>query len=473
MVSFGFIEEWVPAPGRLTSWTATPQSLESARRAPIHSIPPSHQQEQYLRALHRDAAAGFGGSRLCMVSFTIPGSPDYAAWTRTFTAFLRRHDTFRSWFSVEDDGSVARHVTPPTDIHYLPTEHGALADSAAIRAHVEMQTPSALWWDCCSFGVIEHEDSFTVYAGVDHLHTDGVAQALTCVDLLMLYGNELSGGKLEPQPVAGHLAYSERERRSSAELTARSPQIRTWLELLRRNGGDVPHFPADLSVGAERFVRGAQRTVHLMDEADALRFEEVCLANGARFTGGLFAVAALVEAEMSGADWYFGLTPVNTRRAPGEAGSVGWYTSLIPVEFGVDGADSFAALVSRAQEAYDRGKDLTDVSLHRALELAPPELGIRAKLGWTARMLSYVDVRKIPGVEMFDQINGGMYASRGMSRDVYIWINRFNDITQLSMLFPDTPPAHAAIERYIAATRTVFAAVAAAGDYAPRAAALS
>ncbi|MFC9440787.1 condensation domain-containing protein [Nocardia sp. NPDC057030] len=470
MVGFGFIEEWVPAPGRLTSWTATPQSLDAARRAPIHPIPPSHQQEQYLRVLHRDAEAGFGGSRLCMISFTIPGSPDYAAWTSAFTAFLRRHDTFRSWFSVADDGNVRRHVMSPADIDFQPTEHGDFPDSAAIRAHVEMRTPSALWWDCFGFGVIQHTDSFTVYAGVDHLHTDGVGQALTCVDLLLLYGNELSGGKLEPQPVDGHLTYCERERFGSAELTAQSPRIRTWLELLRRNDGDVPHFPAELSAGAER---GAQRTVHLIDEADALRFEEICQANGARFTGGLFAAAALVEAEMSGGDWYFGLTPVNTRSTAGETSSIGWYTSLIPVEFEVDRADTFATIAARAQAAYDRGKELTDVSLHRALELASPELGIRTRLGWTARMLSYVDVRKIPGVEMFDQINGGMYASRGRSSDVYIWINRFTDVTQLSLLFPDTPEAHAAIDRYIAATRTVFAAVVTDGDYAPRVDALS
>ncbi|MFD6463856.1 hypothetical protein ACFWFG_38380, partial [Streptomyces roseolus] len=170
---------------------------------------------------------------------------------------------------------------------------------------------------------------------------------------------------------------------------------------------------------------------------------------------------------------YFGLTPVNTRSTAGETSSVGWYTSLIPVAFEVGPADSFATIVARAQEAYDRGKELADVSPHRALELAPPELGIRTAPGWTARMLSYVDVRKIAGAEMFDQIKGGMYASRGRSSQVYIWINRFPDITQLSLLFPDTPAAHAAIDRYIAATRTVFAAVAGAGDYAPRVDALS
>ncbi|WP_433684942.1 condensation domain-containing protein [Nocardia sp. CA-119907] len=466
MVNFGFIEEWVPAPGKLTSWTASPQSLDAARRAPIVPTPPSHQQEEYLRTVRRHGDAGFRVSRLCMIAFTIPGAPDYPAWTRTFNAFLRRHDTFWSWFSFEPDGSVRRHVMSPWAIRFLPTEHGEFGASAAIRAHVELETPAALWWDCCSFGVIEHADSFTVYAAVDHLHTDGIAQALSCVDLLMLYGNELSGGKVESAPVDGHLAYCERERRASAELTLRSPQVRTWLELLRRNGGGVPGFPLDLAVGDQEYIRGTQITVPLVSEDDAVRFEHVCQLHGGRFTGGLFAAAALAEAELGGGEWYFGLTPANTRSTPGESGSVGWYTNLIPVEFPVRAGDRFTAVVATAQAAHDRGKDLIDVSLHRAVELATPELGIRVEPGWSARMLSYVDVRKIPGVEMFDQINGGMYGSRGLSREVYIWVNRFTDVTQLSLLFPDTPQAQAAIRCYIAALQAVFAAVVATGDYA-------
>ncbi|NED68110.1 acyltransferase, partial [Streptomyces sp. SID10244] len=44
--------------------------------------------------------------------------------TTALTTFLRRHDTFRSWFSVEADGSVARHVTEPDTIELLCNDHG-------------------------------------------------------------------------------------------------------------------------------------------------------------------------------------------------------------------------------------------------------------------------------------------------------------------------------------------------------------
>ncbi|GAA5061805.1 condensation domain-containing protein [Nocardia callitridis] len=469
MVNFGFIDEWRPNPGKLTSWSVTPQSLEAAMRAPRHATPPSHQQEEYLRTAYRTASPQWRGSRLCTVVFTVPGVADLDALTQTFNAFLRRHDTFSSWFAQRDDGSIVRHVIDPDIIDVAPTEHGYLDSVEAIHAQVESGTPNALRWDCFTFGVIEHEGSFTLYGAVDHLHTDGMAQGLTCVDLLTLYGNVLSAGKAPSAPVDGHIAFSERERAATAQLTWDSPKIKTWVDLLQRNGGDIPGFPADLGVTDETTNSGsAFLDIELATEGQMLRFEQVCAEHGGRFIGGLFAAQALAEAELSGNDWYFGLTPANTRATSGEAGSVGWYTSLVPVAFDVAPQASFSSLVPVAQQAQESGRELNDVSLYRAFELVTPDSGIRTRPGWSARMLSFVDVRKMEGVEMFDKIDGGFFASRGNSTEVYIWVNRFIDVTKLSVMFPDTPQAHAAIGRFQEIFRGIFATVAAEGDYAMR-----
>ncbi|WP_024804030.1 condensation domain-containing protein [Nocardia sp. BMG51109] len=472
MVSFGFFDDWHPGAGRLTSWTASPASRAAVARAPVHEAGPSYQQEAYLRAAHRNADTGFRASRLMMISFDIPGAPDHDAMTRTVNAFLRRHDTFSSWFALDADGRMERHVADPADIDAVPTGHGEFGDSDTIRAHVQNETPGPFDWDCFSFGVIEHEQSFTVYAVVDHLHTDGVGQALSCVDLLALYGNELSGGQVPVAPVDGHIDHCLRERRHNEQLTLDSPQVRRWVELLQRNDGDLPAFPLDLG-GGTGYTRGSQVTVPLLSEEDALRFEQVCLDHGGRFIGGLFAAIALAELESTGRDRYFGLTPVNTRGTPGEAASIGWYTNLIPVTVSIRPDDTFTTLVTAAQEATERGKDLLDVSVHRVLELATPDLGIRTRPGWSAPMLSYVDVRKIAGADMFDQINGGLYGNRASAGEVYTWVNRFNDVTKLSLLFPDTPQAHESIDRYVKALTSIVTAVAAEGDYGVRADLLS
>ncbi len=469
MVNFGFFDDWHPQPGRLTSWSVSPDALTAMLAAPPHPIPPSFQQQEYLRTTARGARTGQRASRLCMISFDIPGSPDIEAMTRAVTAFVRRHDTFSSRFVVEPDGRVVRHVLAPESIELRPADHGVFSDSAAVRWHVQDTTPDALHWNCFSFGVIARQGSFTVYASVDHLHTDGVAQALTCVDLLTLYGGELSATPLPLAPVDGHLAHCARERAHNATLTLSSPGVGTWLKLLRRNGGQMPSFPLYVGSGTSGYSRGAQRTMQLFTEPEAVRFEQVCGGNEGRFPGGLFAALALTEAEMTGNDWHFILTPANTRGTAGENGSVGYYTNLVPIAFDVPTDASFTTLVAAAQDAVDRAKELTDVSAHRVLELAPPDSGLRVRPGWAAMMLSYVDVRKIAGAEMFDRINGGLFANRAAAGEVHVWINRFPDVTTLSVLFPDTAEAYEAVERYVETLTSITASIVCDGDYALRA----
>ncbi|MQY17120.1 condensation domain-containing protein [Nocardia macrotermitis] len=469
MVNFGFFDDWHPQPGRVTSWGVPPTALALMYTAPEHPIPPTYQQREYLRTTHRTAAAGHRASRLCMISYDIPDRPNIAAMTRAVTAFVRRHESFASWFTVEPDDRVVRHVVDTQTLELVPTEYGEFTDSEAIRRHVQDTTPDALHWNCFSFGIIEHDNGFTVYAAVDHLHTDGVAQALTCVDLLMLYGAALSGTEPALAPVDGHLAYCARERDYNAALTAQSPQVATWLKLLQRNGGQLPTFPLYLGTATTTgYVRGAVRTMPLFTEDDAQRFEWACEAGGGRFLGGLFAALALTEVELTGNDWHFILSPANTRSTPGETGAVGYYTNLLPIAFDVPPDARFSALVAAAQTAADGAKALTDVSPHRVLELATPELGIRVQPGWAAMMLSYVDVRKIAGVEMFDRINGGLFANRAAASEVYLWINRFPDVTTLSLVYPDTEDADESIGRYVKTLTEITAAVADDGDYALR-----
>lgn len=235
--------------------------------------------------------------------------------TAALNAFLRRHDTFRSWFALEPDGRIVRHVADPADIEVTATGYGEFDDLDALRERVRAETPGPFEWDCFSFGVIERPGSFTVYAAVDHLHTDGVAQAISCVDLLLLYGGELSGGAVELPEVDGHIGYCARENLINEQLGLESAAVWQWLDLLRRNDGDVPRFPLELGAGG--YAQGAQLTRTLLSEDEMLRFEQVCTAHGGRFLGGLFAAIGLAELELAGRERYFGFTPANTRFLPG------------------------------------------------------------------------------------------------------------------------------------------------------------
>lgn len=456
MVSFGLIDEWEPAAGRLVSWVAAPESLARAARAPVHPVPPSHQQEEYLRAADRNAAADFRYSGLCLVSAEVPDLLDRDAMTRAINAFLLRHDTFRTWFAVTATGAMVRHLVPSQDIEFVPVDHGEIDNAEAIRQHVQKTTPGPFQWDCFTFGAIEHDGSTTLYLAVDHLHTDGVAQYISCFDLAQLYAREI-GEEIEPLvESASFIEYCARERERSAALTLATPGVRKWLELVRGNDGELPTFPLDLGKRFDGYNRSAHRTIALFDEAGAQCFERACQAGGAEFTGGIFAVAALTERELTGADYFFGMTPISTRGSIGELASVGWYVTLIPVAFPVGATATFARTVTRAQRAYDTGLRLTSVSFHRVLELAAGDTGIGVPPGWVTPMISYVDARDFAGHEFFETARGGVYANRAASEEVLMWINRLPSGTSLSVIYPDTPVAHESVDRYVAVLKSIF-----------------
>lgn len=473
MINFGLIDEWTPAPGRVTTWHATPAAIEAAAAAPTSPVPPSYQQHSYLRAARRNENAGFRFSRLCLISFDIGGRLDVDAMTRTVNGFLRRHDTFRSWFAIDDEDAVTRHLVDADAIEFAPTDHGDLADSASILAHVQETTPGPFHWDCFTVGVIEHAENFTVYFAVDHLNSDGVSQALSCVDLIGLYGSAISDTAPALAPAGSYLDYCVRERVAGAELDLSDERVARWLSLLSANGGRLPRFPLDLGVAEDGYTRSRILTVQLLDGPGADRFDAACKANGAGFTAGVLTVAGMVAHEITGASRYLGFTPKNTRSTPEEFNSVGWFTNLIPVTTDFVDDSTFASLVGQTQQSFDAGKSLSEVSLHRVVELIPEDSDIVVPDGWVVPMVSFIDVRKLPGAQMFDHINGGVFGNRGSSEEVYLWVNRFPEYTVMTLLYPDTTTAGESIGHYVARFSDMFRAVATAGDHSPSLASLT
>ncbi|KAF0847487.1 condensation domain-containing protein [Nocardia caishijiensis] len=460
MVEFGLIDEWRPAPGRLVTWFASADSVARAARAPAHPAPPSLQQEQYLRLAARHAGADFRFSGLCLVTARIPTADlDHDAITRAIHKFLLRHDTFRTWFTVEPTGAVRRHLVPEADVEFLPVDYGHIDDPEAICRHVEKTTPGPFQWDCFTFGAIEHEDSTTVYLAVDHLHTDGLGQYLSAADFAQLYAAELWPDADPLAPAASYLDYCRNERFLSDQQTLASAGVKKWLALLRGNDNRLPGFPLDLGKKTDGYHRSAHRGIVLLDEEQGERFEAVCRANSADFAGGVFAAAALAERELVGSDYYFGMTPVSTRTSAAENNSVGWYVTLVPVAFPLPERLTIGRAIRTAQRAYDSGLLLAPTSFHRVLELLPADSEIKTEPGWVTPMISFIDARDFLGNELFDSLHAGVFANRAASEEALIWINRLPGQTSLSVIFPDTAIAQENVGRYLDTMKSVFGAI--------------
>ena len=453
MVALGTIHDWTPAAGSVVTWEPSPSARAKARLAPASDAPASFQQTQHLRGFAAHAENGRDMARLCIGAWDISGICDIPAMTDAVTAHLRRHDSYHSWFEFENGGDIVRRKIPdPADIELVPTQHGDIT-VPDLRAKI-LATADLVEWGCFSFGIIQRSDHFTFYMSIDHLLTDGMSTGVIFLEIHMAYAALIHGAGPIPLPDRGSYDdYCMRQHRHAADLTFTSPQVRQWTEFATSNGGTLPDFPLPLGDSSVPST-GAMIVVPLMDEEQTVQFESNCAEAGARFSGGVFACAALAESELTGAETYYGITPYDTRSTPEEYMTPGWFASFIPITVDVAGLP-FGDVARAAQESFDSAKPLGDVPFDRVLALAPPELGLR-KPDRDVPMLSYIDVRNIPLSSEWDKLNVGIYGDSRLSDQVCVWVNRFERTTTLTVSFPENPIARDSVGRYIEAVQSAY-----------------
>ncbi|HEU0190632.1 MAG TPA: condensation domain-containing protein [Mycobacterium sp.] len=464
-ITVGALDEWTLTPGSVVSWHPTPAATEKARQAPVSSVPVSYMQGQHLQNYHERTTSGLNFSRQIIASCEVPGECDIAAMDQALNAYLRRHDTFRSWFERTKDGDfIRRAIADPADIEFAPIDHGYMT-ADEIRAHV-VAIPSPLEWGCFTFGVIQGEGFFTFFAAMDHVHGDATLIGTTMLEANGMYSALSAGGSALALPEAGSFdEFCIREREYTSALTVDSPAVRAWIEFAESNGGGFPEFP--LPLGNPLNSTSSDMTSELlMDTAQTDRFESACTAAGARFVGGLFACLALVEHEFTGALTYYGLTPRDSRTGADNFMTQGWFTGLIPITVPIAAA-SFGDAAWAAQDSFDSGLDMAKVPYYRVLELAPwlnwpqPNFPVSNFLHGGAAPLNAI----LAAADMGLANNIGIYPDGRYSYQLTIYTFRYGEGTVMAIMHPDNPVARKSVTRYLDAMRSVCTRVADSGHW--------
>lgn len=464
-ITIGSLGDWTPTPGSVISWHPTAEAAEKARHAPAGSVPVSYMQGQHLRNYHERAAAGLGFSRQIIGTCDVPGRCDVDAMNRALNTYLRRHDTFRSWFDHIGDGEFVRHtLSDPADIEFVPIDHGMMT-VAEIRAHL-VAIPNPLEWGCWTFGIVQSEDHFTFFAAMDHVHGDATLIGTTMLEANGMYTALTGGGEPLALPDAGSFdEFCSLERQYTSTLTADSPQIRAWIDFAENNNGGFPEFPLPLGNPSE--TSGSDMVSQfLMGAGQTERFEAACAAVGARFIGGLFACFALVEHQFTGALTYYGLTPRDTRTTAESFRTQGWFTGLVPITVPI-AANSFGDAAWAAQASFDSGLDLAKVPYYRVLELAPwldwpqPNFPVSNFLHGGAAPLNAV----LAAADLGYANNIGIYSDGRYSYQLTIYVFRYGEGTAMAIMFPDNPIAQKSVARYMDAMKSVCERVADSGHW--------
>jgi Condensation domain len=452
----GTVDDWA-AEGTVVSWYPTEASHACAAQAEPHPAPVSYQQAQHLRYYRRQTRLGRDIPRLCIGVWEIVGVCDIDAMTQAINAHVRRHDTYHDRFAFAGNDEIHRYVIDdPETITLAPTDHGMMTPPQIRK--LLLDTPDPLQWDCFTFGIIQGEDRFTVYIAIDHLRADGMSAGVIFADIQTTYFTTLQGGPAALTPAASHRDYCANQRAFTANLDEESPEIQSWRAFVAANEGALPKFPLELGE-ATADTPGAIDVFDLIDEEQGQRFESACRAAGARFSGGVFACAALAEHRLTGAATYFGLTPFDNRRDPAYATAVGWLASFVPLAIPTAGA-SFAEVVNSAQTSFDSNAALGAVPYYHLLEMRDQSSGRLEVPDRPVPMLSYIDIRKLPFSDYWDGLRIGIWGDNRLSESVCMWVNRMRDRTQLVVAYPATDVARQSVLRYVEAMRTEITRVA-------------
>lgn len=464
-VTIGSISDSALSPGAVTSWHPTPASAEKARHAPVSSVPVSYMQAQHLRGYYHQSTSGLDYSRQIIATCEVSGKCDISAMNRALNAYLRRHDTYRSWFSYSGDGDVIRHtIQDPADIEFAPIDHGEMTIEDLHKHMVDI--PNPLEWGCFTFGIIQSEDRFTFYAAIDHVHGDAALIGTTMLESHGMYAALTENNTPLALPDAGSFDdFCVQERQYTSTLTVDSPQVSAWIEFAENNNNSLPEFPLPLGNPLTP-TNGGMVSENVMDAEQTERFEAACTAAGARFIGGLFACIAQVEHEFTGAATYYGLTPRDTRRTSDNFMTQGWFTGLVPITVPIAAA-SFGEAAWAAQSSFDSGLNLAKVPYYRVLELAPwlegprPNFPVSNFFHAGAAPLNAV----LAAAELGYADNIGIYSDGRYSYQLTIYLFRYEEGTAMAVMLPDNPVAQKSVARYIAAMKSVCARVADSGHW--------
>jgi hypothetical protein len=464
-ITIGSIDDWALSPGLVISWHPTTAAQEKARQAPVSPVPVSYMQAQHLRGWHERTAAGLDYSRQIIGTCDVPGQCDIRAMNHALNTYLRRHDTYRSWFEYAGAADIIRHtISDPADIEFTPVNQGHMTVEELHDYVVDI--PNPLEWGCFTFGIVQCEDYFTFYASVDHVHGDATLIGTTMLEAHAMYGALAGGGEPLVLPEPGSFdEYCVRERRYTSALTVDSPQVRAWIDFAENNNGSLPEFPLPLGNPMEPSASDMVAET-LMDAEQTARFESACAAAGARFIGGLFACIALVEHEFTGAATYFGLTPRDARSSAENFMTQGWFTGLIPITIPIAAA-SFGDAAWAAQASFDSSLDMAKVPYYRVLELAPwlsrpsPNFPVSNFLHGGAAPLNAV----LAAADLGYSKNIGIYSDGRYSYQLTIYVFRYEEGTVMAVMFPDNPVAQKSVARYMAAMKSVCVRVADSGHW--------
>lgn len=432
---------------------------------------PSDREPSFMQAAHLDLrrdTAQTGEQDDIWLGFTyrIPGAFDAEAMARALTRWVRRHGVMHGWFAEDDSRPTgwARHDLPEEAIQLEVVDLGDLeAEAVAERVSDDFREAcNPLGSIGYAFRALVTTQDAILFMGLDHSYSDGTSFFTVYHEMDALYREETGGAPADLPPVGDFIdfAQSERARVASADIT--HPAIASWAEFWMSGDQELGRFPLPLGTTPGVGVELEASSTDILTGAECDALDEVAAAHGMNVASLIFGAVAHTAREFGGAQSYRFVNPVHTRDAPEWLLAAGWFINVIPIHVPLEDPDEDVFAVSeRVRQIFRKARPVADLPAMRVYQLVEEALGIKLSQVGEGHMLSYMDLRIIPGQDRWEENDIALVSRAGKDSNVNSWLFREARGLHAKSLIPMTAEAQENVPAFFEAVgRTLRDAIA-------------
>lgn len=428
--------------GSVTFWRANSTTPRTDAR---DQRPLSPQHEKHLQQSEDTTDPSWIGT-----VFEINRQFDADAVRRTLLAWHAKHESFRT-LAARDDSGLHRFTYQPESIELTPRDAGT-HDTVervydVVSRFFDSTVRSDTWPHLVAATVVptNQDDGprFLLAFAADHSVMDAYSQLIAVSELDQLYDAALNGEQLATEPAPSYVDFSVAERSRAAVADHEHETTRRWESFLDTAEPRFPAFPLPNDPQGDLTLpqRSISRWLVPAETSDAIHDHVRTLGFGMQSAVLVALTTAMHRASGADAPVKF-VMPMHTRTAEYTT-SMGWFVGISPLELTLAGASDLTERLQRADTASMHIRSDAQIPFASIADLLDIESAPRF-------VVSFVDVRHLPGAAQFDAVRARALRSIRYSDDeFYFWVVRSRSGINVSVRHPNNPTATQSVERYL------------------------
>ncbi len=417
-------------------------SMEAAMSAAT----PGDRHPSFMQAAHLDlrtdtSESGEQDDIWLGFTYRIPGRFDADAMARALTRWVRRHGVMRGWFVADEDRQTgwARVDLAEEDIAFAPVDEGRIP-----AVDVNDRISDDFRAGCNPLGSIGYcvravvgEDETIIYLGLDHSYTDGFSFFLVYFELDALYREETGGEATELPPVGDFMDFAQTERARVADVDMNHPSLPGWAEFWFAGDEELGRFPLPLGATQEEPVELESHHDELITGEEAAALDAAAERVGARTTQLVYAAIGLAARDLGDAGSLRFLNPVHTRESAEWLLAAGWFINVMPVHVDVAEGD-LVEVASRVRQSFRTARAASELPARKVYDIVEQGLGVQLSDVGERFMLSYMDLRHLPGAAGWAEADAVLVSRGGRDSNATSWVMREDSGMHVLSILPGT-----------------------------------